>query len=58
LGTDCGLCIANCPFTYNISKDLISTIKSSSKVRQDILNDFQEKYGIRPIIREEPEWLK
>jgi epoxyqueuosine reductase QueG len=58
LGTDCGLCIANCPFTYSIPKDLISTIKSSSKVRQDILNDFQEKYGIRPIIREEPEWLK
>ena len=27
LGTDCGLCIANCPFTYGISKDLISNIK-------------------------------
>jgi len=58
LGTDCGICIVNCPFTYGISKDLISNIKSSSEVRQNILNDFQEKYGIRPIIREEPEWLK
>ena len=58
LGTDCGICIANCPFTYGISKDLISNIKSSSEVRQNILKDFEEKYGIRPIIREEPEWLK
>ena len=58
LGTDCGLCIANCPFTYGISKDLISNIKSSSEVRQNILKEFEEKYGIRPIIREEPEWLK
>lgn len=58
LGTDCGICIANCPFTYGISNDLISKIKSSSEVRKKILNKFKEKYGIRPIIREEPEWLE
>ncbi|MGH4121884.1 MAG: 4Fe-4S dicluster domain-containing protein [Clostridium sp.] len=58
LGTDCGICIANCPFTYGISKDLISNIKSSPETRKNILKDFDEKYGIRPIIREEPEWLK
>ncbi len=58
LGTDCGLCIANCPFTYGIPKDLISNIKSSSEVRQNILKEFEEKYGIRPIIRSEPEWLR
>jgi ferredoxin len=55
---DCGLCIANCPFTYGISEDLISNIKSSSETRGNILKDFEERYGIRPIIREEPEWLK
>jgi len=58
LGTDCGLCIANCPFTYGISEDLISDIKSSAETRQNILKNFEEKYGIRPIIREEPEWMK
>lgn len=58
LGTDCGLCIANCPFTYGIREDLVSNIKSSSETRQNILKDFEEKYGIRPIIREEPQWLK
>jgi ferredoxin len=57
LGTDCGICIANCPFTYGISKDLISNIKSSSEIRQRILKDFDEKYGIRPIIRDDSEWI-
>ena len=58
LGTDCAVCIANCPFTYGISEDLVSNIKSSAETRKNILEDFEEKYGIRPIIREEPEWLK
>jgi ferredoxin len=57
LGTDCGICIATCPFTYKIPKNLLSQIKSSPKIRQDILNDFQEKHGIRPIVRNDADWL-
>ena len=57
LGTDCAICIANCPFTYGIPQDLIESIKKSKEVRVEILSDFEEKYGIRPIIREDAEWL-
>ena len=57
LGTDCAICIANCPFTYGIPQDLIESIKKSKEVRAEILKDFEEKYGIRPIIREDAEWL-
>jgi ferredoxin len=58
LGTDCGICIANCPFSDGISEELIEQINISKSVREKILKDFQEKYGVRPIIREVPEWLK
>ncbi len=58
LGTDCAICIANCPFTYGISDELVSNIKTSNKARKTILENFDKKYGIRPIIREEADWLK
>ena len=58
LGTDCAICIANCPFTYGIENELISQIKTSPETRGKILKDFDDKYGIRPIVREDAEWLK
>jgi reductive dehalogenase len=58
LGTDCAICIANCPFTYGIPEDLVSNIKSSKETRENILKKFEEQYGIRPIIREDADWLK
>lgn len=57
LGTDCAICIANCPFTYGIPEDIVSHIKFSKETRDNILKEFDEKYGIRPIIREDAEWL-
>jgi hypothetical protein len=33
-------------------------LKSSLENRQNILKHFEEEYGIRQIVREEPEWLK
>ncbi len=58
LGTDCAICIANCPFTYGIPKEQIAEIKKSPEARTGLIKEFEEKYGIRPIIREEPNWLK
>ncbi|WP_312702338.1 4Fe-4S dicluster domain-containing protein [Sedimentibacter sp.] len=58
LGTDCAICIANCPFTYGMPEELISGIKTSGEVRERILKEFDEKYGVRPIIREDAQWLK
>ncbi|MHC1719186.1 MAG: reductive dehalogenase domain-containing protein [Clostridiaceae bacterium] len=57
LGTDCAICIANCPFTYGIPEEMLSGIKTSPETRKKILEDFEEKYGTRPIIREDPQWL-
>lgn len=57
LGTDCGICIANCPFSYGIQDEDISKIKDCAETRKNILMDFENRYGIRPIIREEPKWL-
>jgi epoxyqueuosine reductase QueG len=57
LGTDCAICIANCPFTYGMPEGSIPLIRSSSEARAEILREFEGRYGIRPIIREDPEWL-
>lgn len=57
LGTDCAICIANCPFTYGIIENQLSDIKTSNERRMNILREFDEKYGIRPIIREDVKWL-
>lgn len=58
LGTDCGICLSNCPFSDSISQDLICKMKNSKEIRETILNDFQSKYGIRPFNRDLPNWLK
>jgi len=57
LGTDCAICIANCPFTYGIPSSKLSGIITSPEARAEILKEFEDKYGIRPIIREDPDWL-
>lgn len=57
LGTDCGICIANCPFSDYVTPELVEQIKDSPEVRQQIINDFKEKYPIRPYIRGNKEWL-
>ncbi|QZY57254.1 4Fe-4S dicluster domain-containing protein [Crassaminicella profunda] len=57
LGTDCGICLANCPFSDEIPKELIENIGKPS-VREKILKEYNKKHGIRPIIREKPDWLK
>ncbi|GAA0177644.1 reductive dehalogenase domain-containing protein [Clostridium sediminicola] len=58
LGTDCGICLANCPFSDSIPLEIISQIKDSKEIREKILNEFQTKYGIRPFNRDIPSWLK
>ncbi len=54
IGTDCGICISSCPFTQGIPDDLID----SDKKIKEILKKHEEKYKVRPYIREAPEWLK
>ncbi|WP_201750513.1 4Fe-4S dicluster domain-containing protein [Senegalia massiliensis] len=54
LGTDCGICISSCPFSQGVD---IENIKSNKDI-DEALKEHDEKYGIRPYIRTQPEWLK
>lgn len=58
LGTDCGICLSNCSFSDGIPLELVNRIKESKEARDEILRIHKEKYGIRPYIREKPEWLE
>nr|WP_276576022.1 reductive dehalogenase domain-containing protein [Oceanirhabdus seepicola] len=51
LGTDCGICLCNCPFSMGIEKNKIEEIKKNPEVIQEIINEYKEEYGVRPIIR-------
>lgn len=55
LGSDCGICISSCPFSQGL--DNIDEIKSKKDIDKK-LKEHDEKYGIRPYIRNAPEWLK
>src|SRR5690554_703222 len=58
LGTDCGICLAACPFSDDIPQELLAKIKDSSSARAEILRRHEERHGdIRPYIKEKPDWL-
>lgn len=58
IGTDCGICITSCPFSQGIDNELIEKMKDSKEVIDKILKEHDEKHGIRPYIKDLPEWLK
>ncbi len=58
IGTDCGICISSCPFSQGIEQENIEKIKDSQEEIVKILKAHDEKHGIRPYIKEPPEWLK
>lgn len=58
LGTDCGICISSCPFSQDIPLEWINQMKDSPQTMRKILDDYEEKYGIRPYVRQQSELLK
>ena len=58
LGTDCGICLANCPFSDDIPEEYIEKIMASETIRKEILENHGKKHGIRPYIKDKPKWLK
>jgi reductive dehalogenase len=58
LGTDCGICIATCPFSSDIREELIEEYKIDSQIAEKIIKEHEEKYKIRPFSKEKPEWMK
>ncbi len=57
LGTDCGICIAACPFSSNIPKEDIEKYKKNPSFAKEIVKKHEEKYPIRPFLKEDPDWL-
>jgi ferredoxin len=57
-GTDCGICLAACPFSEGVSAELIDRMSESPEARGTILRDFEEKHKTRPYIKSNPDWLE
>lgn len=58
LGTDCGICLSSCPFSQGISKELVDKMKDSTETMVNILEEYNEKYKIRPYIKDTLDLLK
>lgn len=57
LGTDCGICLASCPFSDSIPEEYMERIKTSKSIRKEIMENHERKHGIRPYIKDKPKWL-
>ena len=57
LGTDCGICVASCPFSNELDQNALETMADSPEVMRRILRDFNKKYPFRPVIREPVPWF-
>lgn len=57
LGTDCGICVASCPFSKELNRDAVENMADSPELMRQILRDFNRKYPFRPVIREPVPWF-
>lgn len=59
LGTDCGMCIASCPFSQEMdSVKNIDTFKDNEVLIDTVLSEFRKKYGKKPFVPGNPNWLR
>lgn len=58
-GTDCGMCISSCPFSQNMeSMKSVDTFKDNPELIATILGEFRKKYGKKPFVPGNPDWLR
>jgi len=58
IGTDCGVCLSSCPFSQNVSLELINSMQDSNKVKHKILKEHESKHGNRAYINEPLDIIK
>lgn len=59
LGTDCGMCIASCPFSQEIeSIKNVESFKDNEALITAVLEEFRKKYGKKPFVPGNPDWLR
>lgn len=57
LGTDCGICVASCPFSKALDQEAVNNMADSPEVMRRILREFNQNYPFRPVIREPVPWF-
>ncbi len=59
LGTDCGVCLASCPFGHGLqSIESIDNFKGNPKAIRSAIEQYEQQFGRRAMIKEAPEWLR
>ncbi|MFZ7134242.1 MAG: 4Fe-4S dicluster domain-containing protein [Eubacteriales bacterium] len=59
LGTDCGMCIASCPFSQEMeSIKSIDTFKGNDDLIAKVLAEFRKAFGKKPFVPGNPDWLR
>lgn len=59
LGTDCGICIAVCPFSQQLeSIKNIYTFKDNLPAIKEVLQEYTKKFGKRPFVPGNPNWMR
>lgn len=58
LGTDCGVCLATCPFSIGLPETLITAYKQNPVAAVPLLEHHNNLHPIRAFNKEKPDWLK
>ncbi|WP_160719601.1 4Fe-4S dicluster domain-containing protein [Isachenkonia alkalipeptolytica] len=57
LGTDCGICVASCPFSIGLDQESVRKMGDSPEVMRQLLRDFNQKHPLRPVNRDPVKWF-
>lgn len=57
VGTDCGICLAACPFSHELDEELVETMQYQKENIKQILKLYEEKYKRRPYNQNPHGWL-
>ena len=59
LGTDCGMCISSCPFSQELETiKNIDTFERNDILIASVLSEFRKKFGKRPFVPGNPNWMR
>lgn len=59
MGTDCGICISVCPFAQELETiKEVNTFKDNQELIKKALDEYKEKFGKRPFVPGNPDWLR
>jgi len=57
LGTDCGVCLASCPFSNELNPLMVDKMAASPDIMHQILREFNQKHKIRPMVKDPVDWF-